>query len=695
MEQDTPDQTNNDGAKLLEKGGKWLERIRGSESREEGWRDDAEAAEKTYACNPKAKAKSGKLYDFNILHSNVETIVPAIYNSTPVPDVRPRFITAIGPAPQPPAPPQQPQGQGAPGQPQPPQPDPQAIQQFQQQMQEWQAKAIADKTAKDFGTMIERAITVLIDDNKLDTEIESVAQDSFLSGRGVLRLSFEATFQQQPTTDEQGQPVTDPETGEPVVEDKATDESIDFQAWSWRDFRMGKAKRWKDVPWIAFQHHMPREDLDDFKDAELVSSQPVPTMDNEDDDDNDICVWEVWDKRTKQVWFIDANTGAVQKIEEDPLGLPGFFPTPEIVQPITLTGNMTPVCPFTVYKKLADELDLCTKRIAAIMKGLKVRGGVMGDASDIQKIAAAGDNELVTIAGVEQLVQTGGLEKAVVWWPIQQAIAVLQQLYLQRDVIKSAIYEITGISDIVRGASNANETLGAQQIKTQWGSLRIQKMQRMIERQVRNVFAMMADIIVTKFSPETLQEMTGIEITPEIMEMMSGPVSSSYRVDVESDSTVKADLTRVKGEMAEFLQGTSQFFATMAPVIGQAPDMAEPMAEIYASFARAFRLGKQAEDAIERISQGAKEAAKQDKPDPAQEAMQKDMEFKAKKLELDFMNAKTDAEIKQAELQIKQAELQLKQRELGIKEQEVQQNGQFRAAELSLKTGPSSRDLAL
>ncbi|WP_420959354.1 hypothetical protein [Brucella sp. IR073] len=658
MEQDATAQGTPEGEKLLEKGGKWLERIRAAETREEDWRKDAEAAEKVYACNP--KARSGKLYDFNILHSNVETIVPAIYNSTPVPDVRRRFILAIGPAPQPPQAQPGPDGQpGAPNQ--------QAMQQFQQQVQAWQAKIASDQAAKDFGTMIERAITVMIDDNRLDKEIESVAQDSFLSGRGIVRLSFEATFLEQEAPD--------PETGEPTIVPQ--NETIEFQAWSWRDFRMGKAKRWKDVPWIAFLHSMPRDDLEDFRDDDLYSSQPA-TMDGQDDDEDDIQIWEIWDKRTKQVWFVDANSGRVQRIEDDPLGLPGFFPTPEIVQPITLTGNMTPVCPFTVYKKLADELDLCTKRINAIMKGLKVRGGVIGDASDIKRLAEAGDNELIAIENVEQLAQTGGLEKAVVWWPIQQAIAVLQQLYQQRGEVKAAIYEITGISDIVRGASNANETLGAQQIKTQWGSLRIQKMQRMIERQVRDIFCMMADIIVTKFSSATLQEMTGIEITPEIMELMNNPVSSSYRVDVESDSTVKADLSRVKGEMAEFLQGTAQFFSTMAPVVAQAPQMAEPMSEIYASFVRVFRLGKQAEDAIERMSQSAKEAAGQEKPDPAQEAAQKKMEMEAKKLEIDFEKAKV-------ELQIKMRELELKEQELGLKAQEIQQHGQIRAAELQLE----------
>src|SRR5690606_18921301 len=129
------------------------------------------------------KAQHGKLYDFNILHSNVETIVPAIYNSTPVPDVRRRFTLAIGEPPQPPQ--QQPGPDG-----QPAQPDPQAAMQFQAAMQQWQAKLASDQAAKDFGTMIERTITVLIDDNRLDKEVESVSQDSFLGGRGIIRLAF-------------------------------------------------------------------------------------------------------------------------------------------------------------------------------------------------------------------------------------------------------------------------------------------------------------------------------------------------------------------------------------------------------------------------------------------------------------------------------------------------------------------------
>ena len=617
-----------DGAELQKEGSKWIERIRAAEKREDEWRKDAKAAEKAFAAD--TKETDGTLYDFNILHSNVETIVPAIYNSTPVPDVRRRFVEATGSPPEPP----QPQ-QGSDGQPIPP--PPQAMKQFQMAMQEHQASMMRDKDAKSFGEMVERAITVQIDDNRLDTEVEREAQDAFLSGRGIIRVKFDA--------DDDGQNVTN--------------ERLEFEAVSWRDFRMGPATRWQNVPWIAFRHVVSREALEGYTDNEVDSAQAAAPYPSEGvNDEDDVAFWEIWCKTTKKVKFIREYDCRMMKIEPDPLGLKGFYPIPPPVQPITLTAKMTPVCPFTIYKKLADELDTITKRINRIMKGLKVRGIVIGSASKILDMASAEDNELVVDADLEGLAQVG-LDKAVLWWPVEQAIKVLKELYAQREIVKASIYEITGISDIIRGASNANETLGAQEIKTQWGALRIQKMQRMIERQVRDLFGMMAEIITSKFSPETLYQMTGIEVTEGMAALMQQPILTSYRVDVESDSTVRADLTRVKAEMAEFMTGTANYFKTMAPVVQSSPQMAEPVAEIYSSFAGVFNLGKQAEDALDKMAQIAKQAAANPPPNPEAEAAK--------------MEAEAKAQDRQADMQMKQAEFQMKN--------QAEQNKEQRAAE--------------
>lgn len=681
------DATNEDeqkpGKLSPEYGQKILERIRAAEKREKLWMDDATAAEKAYAqADNDKEAGTGKVYDFNILHSNVETIVPAIYNSTPAPDIRPRRIEASGQIPKEPKPPEQPQGpEGAPL-------DPRAMMQFQQAMAQYQQEAQAfaakkqlDEDTRNYARLMERAITVQIDDNALDTEIEAVAQDGFLAGRGIPRIRYDADF------DEAGNPVN---------------ERLSFEAVSWRDYREGPAKRWEDVPWVAYKMCIAKETYDRMSDQDLLEGQKngedPPTSEKQDDD---IDVWEYWDRLKGKVCFVREDNGKVFKEIDDPLGLPGFFPSPKPLQPICLTGKRTPVCPFSIYKKLADELDETTKRINKIMKGLKVRGVIAGNASALVELAAADDNEIKVLADVEQLMQTGGLDKAIAWWPVEQAIKVLAQLYANREQLKSSIYEITGISDIVRGASQAGETATAQNIKTQWGSLRIKKMQTSIERLVREMFVMSAHILVTKFDPQTLTAMTGIEITPGIQQMMQEDISKQFRINVETDSTVRADLTQKKKEMAEFLAGSAQFFQVASGIVQTQPAAAEPMAEIYAASARMFRLGKEAEDALERFTMMAKEMANNPPPNPEiekakaeiglkQAALKDDQEYKAAELNLrreemaasgqadmakaeaDMAKYRADGQKSQIELAMKQVELEIKRIELAIKQQESQ-----------------------
>lgn len=661
------------GAELLKEGNKWIARIRAAEKREQDWTDDAEAAEKAFACD--TKADKGKLYAFNILHSNVETIVPAIYNSTPIPDVRSRRTLPKVPKPQPPQPPQQQQGQ--------PQ-DPAAMMQMQQQMAQFQAQMQAyqqaeaqKKAARDFATLIERSITVQIDDNKLDTEAEACARDSYLAGRGIVRLRF-------------------------FADDDGRNERLEYEAVSWRDYRHGPAKRWADRPWEAYRLCISREEMERLGDSEMMDAQGRTATDEamlSDDDEDDIVIWEIWCKEPQRyVKFVRESDGKILKQVDDPLGLTGFFPIPTPVQPISITGKLMPVCPFTVYRKLADELDLCTKRINAIMSGLKVRGGVAGDAADIAAIAQADDNELVPISNVEGLAATKGLEGAILWWPVDKAIIVLKELYTQREQIKASIYEITGISDIVRGASNANETATAQQIKTQWGSLRIQKAQRLIQRMIRDLFIMSAEIITTKFSPETLQKMTGIEITPELAAMMQDRSIAYYRVDIESDSTVKADTTTAKQEMGDFMAGTGQYFSTMAPLVQTDPQLAAPVAEIFRSFTRVFNLGKSAEDALDEMIEMSKAAGQQPRPNPEAEKLKGEMEIRKAELQMDMQRLQAEMQAKQQDAQMKAAgeagKLQAAERKAGIDLQAAMIGLEIKRLELELKKQEAGMKIA-
>ena len=606
----------NDTQAMRNEGAKWIERITKAETREKAWRKDAAHAEKVYSCDTETHDE-GSFYDFNILFSNVETIVPAIYNSTPSPDIRRRFNDK-------------------------------------------------DEVAREFAEMLERAISIQIDDSKFDPEIEAAALDAFLSGRGIVRLRFES---------------------EDTEEGGVANERVTYEAVSWRDYRQGKAKRWVDVPWVAYKLSLDRDELERITDAEMYASQfgddsEKPLLDSSDDGD-DIIIWEVWCKATGKVKWIRDSDGVILKMIDDPLGLAGFFPQCEPVQPIKLTGRMTPVCPFVIYKKLADELDQVTRRIRKVMDGVKVRGLQAGIANDdMTSLAEASDNEIVFATNLEQFAATAGLDKSITWWPVEQGIKVLAELYKQREVVKQSIYEITGISDIVRGASDSNETLGAQQIKTQWGSLRIQKMQRLMQRQVRDLFVMTAEVITTKFGYERLQQMTGTQLIVQepqqpmdeqamqayrmqaqkaqgLVQMLEQPVMASWRVDIESDSTIKADMSRAKGEMSEFLNGTAQFFSAMAPLVQQSPQLGQTAAEIYGAFARNFQLGKQAETALDQMIEDARQAVQQAAQQEQQPSPEQQVELaKVEQAKIGIETEKTNLQKAGVDLQKAQAELQ-------------------------------------
>lgn len=590
-------------------GERWLEKIRQAEKREEDWTKAAGKAQAAFLCN--SKDVENALPDFNILHSNVETIVPAIFNSSPVPDIRPRHSTS---------------------------------------REDPAAKAAAD--------ILERVISAMVDDNALDKEIEKATQDAFMAGRGLVRVRFDADVSE----------VMDPMTGMPT--EQVQNERIMFEVVAWNDYRQGPAKRWRDVPWTAYRHEVSEEEKERLEDPELVEKQEDRAV----EEDLDCTIWEIWCKESGKVYFIVEESGKVLAIKDDPLELPGFFPHGEPVQPITGTSDLTPVCPYDVYAKLAEELDRITKRINAIMKGLKVRGVIAGDASVIEALGQLGDNELVPVPNLENLGALGGLDRAVLWWPVEQGIAVLQQLYSQREIVKQSIYEITGISDIVRGASQSGETATAQQIKTEWGSLRIKKMQRMVERSARDIMVISAEIISRHFSFETLQKISGIPIDQNVAQLLQKPLDH-YRIDVETDSTIRSDLTKSRGEMSEFLRGTAEFFATMQPVVQAAPQAAGPLAKMYAAFAGQFNLGKSAEDALDQFVQMAEEAADQPQPNPEAEAMQAELQMRQQEMQMKAqdMQGRQQLELQKLQLQAENlgADLKLKQADLMLKEQQL------------------------
>jgi hypothetical protein len=612
----------------------WLDQIERSGSDEKEWRDDAEKAEETYGSKDGAKNR-----DFNIFHANIETLVPALYNSTPIPDVRRRF-------------------------------------------------ADKDPIGKVVSDIIERSLSYSVDTYDFDGLMHAAIKDSEITDRGVARVRFLPTFS---------------EDGQSMVYAEVKCEHV-----LWRDYRRGPGRFRGEVPWEAFRHYLSKDEIAKLIDGTDINIEDIPlnyssdgsTEKKEKDPKADVfkrgMVWEIWDKETKKVLFICQDYHErILKAEDDPLQLTNFFCTPKPLQAIEQTGSLVPVVPLRIYEKLVDELNVVTKRITKLIKTLRPRALYGGNALDIKAASEADDGELVPATDAMAFLQAGGLEKVIAWFPLDPTTKAIQTLYEQRESIKQTIYEVTGIADILRGATDANETLGAQQLKAQWGSLRIQRRQSEVARFARELFELKAEIIATKFDWPLLSRMTGIELPSqqqkqtvqalmqqvqqaqqmgqqvppqimaqgeqaqkllsqpsqeEVMQLLQDDISRNYRIDIESDSTIRNDLTRNQQTMNLFLQGTAQFGQAMGPIIMADASMKPMVMEIYGAFARQFKLGRQAEDAIDAATEQAEQSAKQPPPPDPQ------LEMKREELALKKEEGAAQIQIKREELEVKKQE---------------------------------------
>lgn len=608
----------------------WLDAIETASAEEKDWRDAAQKAVKAYAGE---KASSQR--EFNIFHANVEVIVPALYNSTPAPDVRRRF-------------------------------------------------GDSDPAGKQVADVLERSLAYAVDAYDFDAVMTAAVKDMQVPGRGVVRVRY------VPYLGDDGQSVAYQE--------------VRCEHVPWQHFRHGPANDWQSVPWVAFEHFLERDEIEklvgDEEAAKKVPLNYVSTKDQAKDDDKDknslfrrAKVWEIWDRREKKVRFICPDyTEAELKVQDDPLGLDGFFPIPRPLQAIWQTDRLVPVTPLSIYADLVEELNEITRRITRLVKQLRPRGGYPGNAdTDMQKLADAEDGEMIPYTSADLLAfatSNSGIEKMLIWWPLEPIVKALQTLFLQREATKQTIYEVTGIADVLRGSTDPNETLGAQELKAQFGSIRIQRQQFEVQRFAADLFNMKAEVVAGHFTPEVLSMMTGIQMQPESIELMRADKLRSYRVDIESDSTIRGDLIRNQKVMAEFLNGTAQFVSSITPLVQTSPGALPAAVALYAAFARQFKLGKSAEDELEKLTQ-ATQQPQEPPPDPNAEKAKAEMEgLKMKQAaEAQSMQLKGQADQQKnaADMQMLQARMAAEQERMALDRQMAEADLQMKTLELQIK----------
>jgi hypothetical protein len=566
---------------------------------------------------------------FNILYSNVETLKAALFARMAKPDIRRRF-------------------------------------------------ADRDPIGKQVAEIIERAAIYCQDAYDSEKAVERAIEDYLLPGRGVVRVCYEAETAQ----------------GEDEKEYVAKQELYE-KYWPWTDFRHEPAKTWDKVAWEAFRHKMSRQDLRDnqFEDADSIPLNWSPAPDDEKVPDSfkRAEVWEIFDKTKRERVWIVPNWPKLCRKDPDPYGLEDFFPNAEPLQAITANDTFIPKAEFSIYQDQADGLDEIEARIDKLTRALKRRGVYDATFKELARLSKAQDNEFVPVHNYADLSTKGGLAAAFQAEDLTALATVLGELHQQRDLRVQTIYEVVGIADIMRGSSDPRETLGAQKIKAQFGGNRLKKRQDKVQKWIRDTLRIKCEIIAEHFEPQKLAEMTGFKfvdpammpamghnggppmegqpgmpqqapaqppsvegtITPEMIQIMRSDKLRSYRIDIETDSTVFEDAEAEKQAVSEMLKAASEFVTAWFPIIQAQPALMDMAFEMLAFALRRFKTGRSLEEVIEQSKLKLQQAAQQQKPPDPKIAIEQE------KLKAVQQKAQIDGQAQQAKAQADQAKTQM------------------------------------
>ena len=184
--------------------------------------------------------------------------------------------------------------------------------------------------------------------------------------------------------------------------------------------------------------------------------------------------------------------------------------------------------------------------------------------------------------------------------PIENVITVIMRLYEAREQTKQELYEITGLSDILRGASDPRETAAAQKLKGQFGSMRLEDQQDEVARFVKECICLQAEVIAEHFDAQTLTLMTGEQVDEQVLQLLRNDPIRTFRIDIETDSTIKTDQVQERQDRTEFIKSSTEYLTQAVEIGTQSPALVPLLGEMLMFGVRGFKVGRDLEEVMEQ-----------------------------------------------------------------------------------------------
>jgi len=519
--------------------------------------------------------------------------------------------------------------------------------------------------------------------------------DRLLPGLGIARVRYEVDMDKVEHEEIIGD--NNLVKAEAYTEEIIKAESAPVDYVHWDDFRWGWARTWSEVPWIAFRSFLTKDQaitrfgaefakqlkytnksIGELVEKRLTAEEAADAWDRAE-------VWEIWDKKTRCVFWWSKGFERILDKKKDPLKLYGFWPTPEPMLANCVSNLLLPQPDFAIAQDLYNEIDELETRIGIITTAVRVVG-VYDEANDgVKRMLEEGfENDLIPMKNWAQFAEKGGMDGQVDWLPIADIVNALEKLVSQRSDAMALLYEVTGMADIVRGAAGpSRESAAAAEGKKTFASIRIQAMQEDFARFASDLMALKAEIIMKHFEPKTIIQDSNIMRTPDgkdkellnsAMELLKEPEEAAWRIEVRPESVAMVDYDKMRQERGEFITSVSTFMQSAAPLVELDPNATPTLIELLKWAVSGFKGSREIEGTLDRAIDSMQKAAQEQQgqdegPSEAELEMQRsqqehqqDMELQATKHQqaMQELQAKHQTDMKelQAEFQAEMKKIQ-------------------------------------
>ena len=625
----------------------WLNLLLESEDAFEDWNNHCDKIDQQYA-SLKRLSNMARDKEFQMFWANCEVLKPSIYAKPPVPVVTPKF---------------------------------------KDRRPVYQAAS----------EVMERCVVVAFDLTRINDLMLLVRDDVSMNSRGVAWCRYESGK----------------DSG--VYDHEKV--CIDFK--DRRDFLHSISRNWREVSWVAAASYMTRGEArkrfrkhsgDAYQEAEYKVDKEAAEVGGADNRER-AKFWEIWHKGSKRVLWVSHGCEDILDEDDPHLELQNFFPCPPPAYGTVQRRSLIPVPDVMQYRDQLDEINLLTGRIHALSDAIEAKGFYPAGGAELAEaieMAVKTHSASRMLIPISNWAAFGGTKDVIIWLPIDMIATTITALVALRKQVIEDIYQIMGLSDIMRGATDPNETLGAQQLKTQYGSTRIRDKQQEIVRLARDLVEITSEIITEKFDPVTIIEMSQTQLPTkemqqqkmqslqqamaqgqqllqqaqqqdpaqaeqiqqglqqgqaklqklgeeptidQVLKFLGDNRAKSFVLDIETDSTIMADENSEKQRRTEFIGVLGQLLPQLSTMIQNEPKTAPFCGEILKFATAPFRSGRSLDGAIDELIEQMKLKGDQPQGDDPTTAANKVA------IQIEQMKQKTIADKNAVDAKLKASEL--------------------------------------